>query len=118
MVSRYPPKWDETINPFFKTQVPLHSFITDNISLLLKVWRGMAWVTDGIEDEEEETRSSDKMEQGIDSYGTMAVKKLSVIPEASSFHIETVGILFNMSFYNHFLPLQPSIVSGSSIRSQ
>ncbi|KAK6042740.1 hypothetical protein COOONC_19755 [Cooperia oncophora] len=59
------------------------------ILLLFEVWRGMAWVTDGIEDEEEETRSSDKMEQGIDSYGSMAVKKLSIIPEASSFVKET-----------------------------
>ncbi|XGW20960.1 hypothetical protein V3C99_004151 [Haemonchus contortus] len=59
------------------------------VHIMQQVWRGMAWVTDGIEDEEEETRSSDKMEQGIDSYGTMAVKKLSVIPEASSFHVDT-----------------------------
>ncbi|PIO55353.1 hypothetical protein TELCIR_23261 [Teladorsagia circumcincta] len=49
----------------------------------------MAWVTDGIEDEEEETRSSDKMEQGIDSYGSMVVKRLSIIPEASSYVRET-----------------------------
>lgn len=31
----------------------------------LQVWRGMAWVTDGIEEEDEDTRMSmyDKMEQ-------------------------------------------------------
>ncbi|KAK5983931.1 hypothetical protein GCK32_015246 [Trichostrongylus colubriformis] len=54
------------------------------VHIMHQVWRGMAWVTEGIEDEEEETRSSDKMEQGMDAYVTTAMKRLSVIPEASS----------------------------------
>ncbi|RCN35342.1 hypothetical protein ANCCAN_18790 [Ancylostoma caninum] len=46
----------------------------------------MAWVTDGIEDEEEENRTYDKMEQGPsgESSGSVAVKRLSTIAETSS----------------------------------
>lgn len=33
------------------------------VHIMHQVWRGMAWVTDGIEEDDEDTRTYDKMEQ-------------------------------------------------------
>ncbi|KAL6730556.1 hypothetical protein Aduo_001519 [Ancylostoma duodenale] len=56
------------------------------VHIMHQVWKGMAWVTDGIEDEEEENRTYDKMEQGPsgESSGSVVVKRLSTIAETSS----------------------------------
>ncbi|VDL73161.1 unnamed protein product [Nippostrongylus brasiliensis] len=54
------------------------------VHIMHQVWKGMAWVTDGIEDEEEDTRTFDKMEQGLESSGSVIVKRLSTIAESSS----------------------------------
>ncbi|PAV75446.1 hypothetical protein WR25_26280 [Diploscapter pachys] len=57
------------------------------VHIMHQVWRGMAWVTDGIEEDDEDTRTYDKMEQGesIDTQSASAtMKRLSTIAESSS----------------------------------
>ncbi|CAD6195994.1 unnamed protein product [Caenorhabditis auriculariae] len=58
------------------------------VHIMHQVWKGMAWVTDGIEEEDEDTRMSqyDKMEQGTsdETRSNSAVKRLSTIAESSS----------------------------------
>ncbi|KAJ1347426.1 hypothetical protein KIN20_002476 [Parelaphostrongylus tenuis] len=83
--------------------------IEDQKSLMIKeschlkkastVWKGMAWVTDGIDDDEEDSRLYQKMEQGItnESTGSVIVKRLSTIVETSSVVREQVG---EMIHYN------------------
>ncbi|CAJ0594861.1 unnamed protein product [Cylicocyclus nassatus] len=59
------------------------------VHIMHQVWRGMAWVTDGIEDEEEENQG-DRLEQGLgdpsssSSSGGGPMKRLSTIAETSS----------------------------------
>ncbi|CAB3408604.1 unnamed protein product [Caenorhabditis bovis] len=61
------------------------------VHIMHQVWKGMAWVTDGIEEEDEDTRLSlyDKMEQGTSdetrSVSDHHVKRLSTIAETSSY---------------------------------
>lgn len=54
----------------------------------------MAWVTDGIEEDDEDTRTYDKMEQGQSdetSSNQLHNKRLSTIAESSSCIREMVG---------------------------
>lgn len=53
----------------------------------------MAWVTDGIEEDEEDTRTYDKMELGVSDETSSHPnnKKLSTIAESSSYVREMVG---------------------------
>uniref|UniRef100_A0AC34G5W7 Transposase n=1 Tax=Panagrolaimus sp. ES5 TaxID=591445 RepID=A0AC34G5W7_9BILA len=56
------------------------------VHIMHQVWKGMAWVADGI-DEEEVTRSYDIVEQGLSTSDThsdqLAAKRLSTIVESS-----------------------------------
>ncbi|KAK6728932.1 hypothetical protein RB195_006164 [Necator americanus] len=56
------------------------------VHIMHQVWKGMAWVAEGIEDEEEENHAYDKMEQGpsCEFSGNVAFKRLSTIAETSS----------------------------------
>uniref|UniRef100_A0A0R3PAM7 DUF4378 domain-containing protein n=1 Tax=Angiostrongylus costaricensis TaxID=334426 RepID=A0A0R3PAM7_ANGCS len=58
------------------------------VHIMHQVWKGMAWVTDGIEDDEEDSRLYQKMEQPSRS---VIVKRLSTIVETSSVAREVVG---------------------------
>ena len=55
------------------------------VHIMHQVWKGMAWVADGI-DEEDVTRSYDVVEQGLstsDTHSDPVPKRLSTIVESS-----------------------------------
>ncbi|KJH53511.1 hypothetical protein DICVIV_00254 [Dictyocaulus viviparus] len=56
------------------------------VHIMHQVWKGMAWVTEGIEEEEEDTRLYEKIELGIsnESSSSLLVKRLSTIAESTS----------------------------------
>ncbi|CAI4231279.1 unnamed protein product [Auanema sp. JU1783] len=56
------------------------------VHIMHQVWKGMAWVTDGIE-EEDDTRAYDKLELGNsdETSESARAKRLSTIVESSSF---------------------------------
>uniref|UniRef100_A0A914HX41 Uncharacterized protein n=1 Tax=Globodera rostochiensis TaxID=31243 RepID=A0A914HX41_GLORO len=69
------------------------------VHIMHQVWRGMAWVADGIDEEEEATKSYDHAEQGTSrscsQEGTDSVqKRLSTIAESSSSAPEEVSSEF------------------------
>uniref|UniRef100_A0A1I7XNF3 CCHC-type domain-containing protein n=1 Tax=Heterorhabditis bacteriophora TaxID=37862 RepID=A0A1I7XNF3_HETBA len=70
------------------------------VHIMHQVWKGMAWVTDGIEEDEEDTRLYDKMEQGPSdeiSGGSVVVKRLSTIAESSSYIREMEQTIIRMT---------------------
>ncbi|KAI1731570.1 hypothetical protein Ddc_00394 [Ditylenchus destructor] len=74
------------------------------IHIMHQVWKGMAWVADGIDEEEEVTRSCD-VEQGLSTSGSGSqltephMKRLSTIAESSVVQ-ETGDISRSNSEYN------------------
>ncbi|CAJ0915319.1 unnamed protein product, partial [Mesorhabditis belari] len=54
------------------------------VHIMHQVWRGMAWVTDAVEeDDDDPTQSYDRVEQGTASNTSEAFKRLSTIAESS-----------------------------------
>ncbi|VDM82094.1 unnamed protein product [Strongylus vulgaris] len=61
------------------------------VHIMHQVWKGMAWVTDGIEEEDEDNQGIDRAEQGLGDPSSSSsssrgatVKRLSTIAESSS----------------------------------
>ncbi|KAI6225660.1 hypothetical protein M3Y95_00720500 [Aphelenchoides besseyi] len=62
------------------------------LAVFHSVWKGMEWVADGIEEEDEMTRSADIVEQGISTSDTsepMTMKRLSTVVENEREEIST-----------------------------
>ncbi|CAJ0573249.1 unnamed protein product, partial [Mesorhabditis spiculigera] len=54
------------------------------VHIMHQVWKGMAWVTDAVEEDDDEvTQSYDRIEQGTSNSNSEAFKRLSTIAESS-----------------------------------